>query len=108
MTLTQAVHAFGGGNLSEKVRWLSTVDSLAAALVGETFGGYTEQDGDAQLKIPAPYDEAYFYWLEARIHYQNGDFTRFNNASAMFNALWQSYSDFCHRNKSQAVENRFQ
>lgn len=95
---------------AEKRGWLSTLDGLVQALLfgaQEAFSGYGESDEDTQLKIPAPFDEVYLYWLEGKIHYANGDFTRFNNANAMFAGAWQRYAAFVHRSGGSAAENCF-
>ena len=76
----------------EKVAWLSELDGLTSKLLyGRDFPGYGQ--ADAQLQIPYPFDEAYLYYMESKIDYLGGEFTRFNNAYAMFRAAWQRYAD---------------
>ncbi len=81
---------------AEKIAWLSELDGLTRKLLfGEDFPGYGQED--APLQIPFPFDSAYLYYMESKIDYQNGEFTRFNNAYAMFRAAWQKYADFVVR-----------
>ena len=76
----------------QKVAWLSELEGLTRKLLfGEDFPGYGE--ADALLLIPHPFAEAYLYYMESKIDYLNGEFTRFNNAYAMFRAAWQRYAD---------------
>lgn len=115
MTLSEAINLVDASlhntcTQEEKIRWLSTLEGLAQVLLfgaGATFDGYDSAHLDAALKIPVPFCEVYLFWLEAKIHYQNGDFTRFNNANAMFRTAWQRYAAFVHRSSAKAVENRF-
>ncbi len=113
MTLLEAINQVDAQThntctIPEKIGWLSTLEGLAQALLfGAAFDGYKLTETNAELKIPAPFDEVYLYWLEAKIHYANGDFTRFNNCNAMFAAAWQRYAAFVHRSGAVATENRF-
>lgn len=105
MTIKQAIEqvdaqAHNSATEGEKRRWLSTLDGLALTLIhgaGAEFGGYDDAPDQTGLKIPAPFDDVYLHYLEAKIHYQNGDFARFNNANAMFTAAWQRYAASCLR-----------
>ena len=85
----------------QKVAWLSELEGLTRKLLfGEDFPGYGE--ADAPLLIPHPFAEAYLYYMESKIDYLNGEFTRFNNAYAMFRAAWQRYADSVVRSGQQA------
>ena len=85
---------------SDKVRWLSTLDSMVKNHVIDThevaedvvFTGYDDNtDINTELLIPAPYDEAYLRWLEAQIDYHNGEYGRYNNALDMFSTFYDGY-----------------
>ena len=90
---------------SEKVAWLSTLDSMVKRLVidthdGEeiTFTGYdSDVDPETELLIPAPFDEAYLRWLEAQIDYANGEYSKYNNSIDMFNTAWTAYQNHYNR-----------
>ena len=98
MTINEAIekldaHKHNTCTTQQKIAWLSELDGLTKKLLfGQDFPGYGEDD-DAVLQIPAPFSEAYLYYMESKIDYQNGEFTRFNNAYAMFRATWQRYAD---------------
>lgn len=87
--------------LLDKIGWLSQLDGLAGKLIAPAkgdFAGYDDETpGDTELQIPAPFDEVYLYWLESKIDYLNGEISRFNNANAMFEAAWQRFAAFAHR-----------
>ena len=40
------------------------------------------------LALPAPYDRMYSRYLQAMIHYANGEYDRYANSMAMFNEVW--------------------
>lgn len=87
-------------NQSQKIGWLSTIDSHVKRLIidthegGEsvTFNGYTEDTPmDTALLVPAPYDELYLRWMESKIDYHNGEYARYNNSATAYQAEWDSY-----------------
>lgn len=87
----------------EKIRWLSAVDAmvsgqiLAACQEGVTFEGYTPAAPDtAALLVPEPYDDLYLHWLSAQMDLYNGEYTRFNNSMALFQARFRDYEN-CYR-----------
>lgn len=45
-------------------------------------------DGDQILTLPAPYDRMYSRYLQAMIHYANGEYDRYANSMALFNEVW--------------------
>jgi hypothetical protein len=90
----------------EKIKWLSILDGIIKSEVidkhegGEavTFEGYED---DAQLAtemlVPAPYDEIYIHWLEARIDYTNGEYDKYENSMEMYNTAYASYANYYNR-----------
>ena len=91
----------------EKIAWLSNLDSMVKRLIidthegGEdiTFTGYNENtDVYTELLVPAPFDEMYLQWLEARIDYANGEYDKYNNAILMYQTTYDSYSNYYNRN----------
>ena len=90
----------------EKIKWLSTLDGLVKEQIIDThtdsdkvlFSGYDETtDTQAQLLIPAPFDMVYVHWLEAQIHYANGEIKKYNNAVEVFNTELDAYKRFYNR-----------
>ena len=90
---------------SEKVAWLSEVDLDVAKNVIAThegdednFAGYEDStDLQTELLIPAPYDKAYLLWMEAQIHYYNGEYDKYNNAMDMFYEAFDGFKKYYNR-----------
>ena len=90
---------------NDKVAWLSTLDSMVKRHIidtheGEevTFTGYDDlTDLQTELLIPAPYDEAYMRWMESQIHYNNGEYDKYNNATETFSTFFESYKNYYNR-----------
>ena len=92
---------------SEKVAWLSRLDSMVKRLIidthedGEdvTFAGYTDStDIMTELLVPAPFDEMYIRWLEAQIDYANGEYGKYNNSILMYQTAYDGYANHYNRN----------
>lgn len=89
----------------EKVEWLSEVDWDVAKNVIAThegdesnFSGYEDStDLQTELLIPAPYDKAYLLWMEAQIHYYNGEYDKYNNALEMFYEAFDGFKNYYNR-----------
>lgn len=83
----------------DKIDWLSTLDSRVKSQIIDAhvcnepifFYGYSDQDMETELLVPAPYDEMYLRWLEAMIDYHNSDDDRYNNAIILFNNAYEGY-----------------
>ena len=92
---------------SEKVAWLSRLDSMVKRLIIDThegweevnFTGYTDStDILTELLVPAPFDEMYIHWLEAQIDYANGEYGRYNNSILMYQTDYDAYANYYNRN----------
>ena len=78
---------------ADKVEWLSNLDHDVKQHIdkhegGEdvSFHGYdSETPMDTVLLVPAPHDIVYLHWLEAQIHYHNGEYDKYNNAIILYN-----------------------
>ena len=95
----------------QKIYWLSQLEAMVKVQVIDTheggdripFDGFTEDtDTQTQLFMPAPFDMAYIYWLEAQIHYANEDIDMYNSAIMMFNTAFREYKD--HYTKTHATK----
>lgn len=91
----------------DKIDWLSRMDWIVKRHVidthegGEdvTFTGYNENtDMDTELLVPPPYDEVYLRWMEAQIHYHNGEYDKYNAAIVMYNTAFDAYANFYKQN----------
>ena len=112
MTILEAVHKVdtvkpNSYTQPEKIKWLSTLDGIIKSEIIDTheggenvvFEGYEdESDLDTVLLVPAPYDDIYIRWLEARIDYANGEYAKYNNSSEAYNVAFESYSRYYNRN----------
>lgn len=90
----------------DKVRWLSTLDSMVKNHVIDThegaeevsFTGYDDStDLQTELLMPAPYDEAYMHWLESKIDYHNGEYGKYNSAMETFTTFYDGYKAYYNR-----------
>ena len=71
----------------QKRRWLRQEGGQGAVLPGEL----TDAAG---LLAPAPYDGLYRHYVEAQIHYANGELERYNNAMALWNNGLMTLRDY--------------
>lgn len=92
---------------SDKVDWLSRLDTMVKRQVIDThegadnvaFTGYDDNtDVNKELLVPTPHDEMYLRWMEAQIHYHNGEYDKYNNAIIMFNTVFESFQADYNRN----------
>ena len=90
----------------EKVDWLSTLDGVVKTDIIDTheggedivFEGYNADTSlDTELLIPAPYDDVYIRWLEARIDYANGEINKYNNSLTAYNDAYDLYARYHNR-----------
>ena len=91
---------------SDKVAWLSRLDSMVKKHIIDThegadevaFTGYDDStDLQTELLVLEPYDEVYLRWMEAQIDYHNGEYERYNNAIDMFNTAFEGYKNYYNR-----------
>lgn len=92
-----------------KIRWLGELDwdlyrSILLTHAGEDirFRGYRQdltEEAGAQIALiaPEPFDGMYPVYLESRIHYENGEIPRYNNANALFRERYESYRSWYNR-----------
>ena len=91
--------------IGEKLDWLNRLDGMIKREIIDTheggdsviFEGYTDRDLEKDLLIGYPYDEMYIRWLEAQIHYYNGEYGQYNQALAMYNAAFGAYVNHYNR-----------
>ena len=90
---------------SDKVLWLSELEWDVKRNVIDThkgteveFSGYDDNtDVQTMLIIPEPYDKVYLLWLEAQIHYYNGEYGKYNNAMVRYNEAYQEFKGYYNR-----------
>ena len=75
----------------QKRRWLRQAEGFVLEEVVRVHEGGQgavlpgELTDAAELLAPAPYDGLYRHYVEAQIHYANGELERYNNAMALWN-----------------------
>lgn len=81
----------------EKMRWLAEAEGFVRREVLRQEGALPEVTEEYVLTAEAPYDQLYRYYVEAQIHYANGETARYNNAAALWNNAFLTYKDYCCR-----------
>ena len=56
-----------------------------------------EEDTNAQLIAPAPYDSRYVYWLMAQIDLAAAELNRYNNSMELFNEAMKNFKAWYNR-----------
>lgn len=111
MTILQAIEHTDGlihntYTQEEKVHWLSLADATVKEQLIDThadppevlFNGYDKDTPlDTPLLVPEPYADLYPHWLEAQIHYYNGEYGKYNQAYAMYSAALKAYANQYNR-----------
>lgn len=89
-----------------QIGWLNRLDTELYQTVIATHEGANAVDpplpaarmGDAtELLVGAPYDAIYVHWLQSRIDYTLGEYGRYNNSSAMFEADRAAFTNWYNR-----------
>lgn len=63
---------------------------------------------DTPLIVPEPWCVLYVHWLEAQMHYANGEYDRYNNAITTFNTYLSGYRGEIARSSPSQEGTRFQ
>ena len=90
---------------ADKIAWLSNVDRTVSKTTMETQADaysvmcedYSDESMDTELLVPAPYDDLYLRWLEAQIHYYNGESAAYNAAITLYNTTYNSFANWYNR-----------
>ena len=90
----------------DKIAWLSELDGIIKAEIIDThegsedvtFNGYeVDMALDTSMLVPAPYDDIYLKWLEAKIDYLNGELAKYNNSMTMYNSAYSVFERYYNR-----------
>lgn len=91
----------------QKTAWVSEAEGMVHTDVtlrpvqGYHVLSYAEDKDKALLVLP-PHDKLYRDYLQARIHFANGEYDRYTNAMAVFNAEWGEFVRWYARTYSPA------
>ena len=83
--------------VEEKLRWLSQAEGFVKREILRENGELPALTACTVLCVPAPYDEMYRHYIEAQIHYANGEMARYNNAGTAWNNAFLTYRDYYYR-----------
>lgn len=78
----------------DKLRWINELDGMVQRLViqSDEIKQYSyPEDMDTELLIPAPFENVYPLYLEAKIDYQNIEYEKYNNSALMFESQYSEY-----------------
>lgn len=78
----------------DKMGWINELDGMVQRLViqADDIKQYSfPDDMDKELLIPAPFDDCYTLFLEAKIDYYNREYANYNNSAMMFEAQFSEY-----------------
>ena len=79
----------------QKLHWLAQAEGFCALELGREVPAALRDD--TVLAVEMPYDSLYCRYVEAQIHYHNGELQRYNNAMAMFQAALDDYARHYNR-----------
>ncbi len=80
----------------QKRRWIAQAEGFVAVeILGKT--APETVNNETILQVNPPYDELYRHYVEAQIHYANGEVERYANAAAAWNSSFFSYRDAYNR-----------
>ena len=90
----------------DKFDWINELDGLIfqnilsrAEDTDFTFTPYDyETDIDADVLVQAPYNDIYFYFLSAKIDYNDNEITSYNNNISTYNSYYDDFAAFYRRN----------
>ena len=78
----------------DKLSWINELDGMVQRLVfqnDDIIQYEYPDDMDRELLIPAPFDDVYKLFLEAKIDYYNREYANYNNSATMFEAQFAEY-----------------
>ena len=86
----------------DKMKWLKDIESLIYQEIILTHENPIEmtdfEDDNNELFAKSPYDNLYTSYLESKIHFNNKEIPRYNNAMAVFNEEYREYANWYNRN----------
>lgn len=111
MTIIEAINSVDLHNPNSytqenKIEWLSMLDGIIKTEIIDThvgadkieFDGYNaDTPMDTVLLVPNPYDEIYTFFLESKIHWENEEYGKYNNAVALYNNALTSFQAYYNK-----------
>lgn len=84
-------------SMEDKIQWIAELDGQIAlnvmmmSIEDVKQFRYTEDDVDVEPLVEFPHDKMYEYYVQAQIDFDNGEYNKYQNSSAMFNSLYQDF-----------------
>ena len=100
----------------DKIGWISRLDWIIKTQIIDlhqgtenvSFKGYDDNtDLHTTLLVPPPFDEIYLRWMEAQIHYHDGEIDRYNVAITMYNTAFEGFREYYTRTHKPLTMSRF-
>lgn len=89
----------------DKLRWINELEGMVQRLViqADNIIEYVYPDDmDRELMIPAPFEDVYSLFLEAKIDYYNKEIGNYNNSAMMFEAQFSEYKkDYIRKHRAR-------
>lgn len=89
----------------DKLRWINELEGMVQRLViqsDKVIELTYPDDMDKKLIVPAPFDDVYTLFLEAKIDYYNREYGNYNNSAMMFEAQFSEYKkDYIRNNRAR-------
>ena len=89
-----------------KIGWLAKLEGMLFTEIvkthegceNEEFSGYSEEDGEKELLVPAPYDQdIYNFYLQAQMDAENGEMIKYNQTITLYNSAAKLFMDWYNR-----------
>lgn len=79
----------------EKENWIEELEEMIKQDIIDTHEDPEEKGKELYAK--GPYTDMYLYYMQAQIDKNNGEYDRYTNHMALFNATYQEYENHYHR-----------
>ena len=79
---------------AEKLRWLAQAEGFVLREIRGAEGALPEMAKETELTAAPPFDELYRHYVEAQVHYANGETARYNSAAGLWNNAFLTYRDY--------------
>lgn len=79
---------------AEKLRWLAQAEGFVRRELCRETGELPVLTEVTELTAEPPFDELYRHYVEAQVHYANGETARYNSAAGLWNNAFLTYRDY--------------
>ena len=93
---------------TDLIRWINELEHTVVCEVMHRYEAtkdmdfipYTESDMDKELLVPDAYVDVYFFYVASKMDALRGESDRYNNATVLFNSMWDNYTSWMMRNNT--------